>query len=110
MHMSQAAPLSTSWGTCPARLLSVLVGPWKGITCNLIVDLSLSNRFIFILVFVDCFTKMCHAVPCWKTTTIPEFMKLFFNSILHLQIHIIFALAALKQWEVHGMDVIMAFL
>src|SRR5271169_2990284 len=64
--------------------LPVPNGPWKGISCDLVVDLPVSNGYDSILVFVDRFTKMCHLVPCNKTTTSPEFAKLFLDYVVRL--------------------------
>ena len=58
--------------------------PWKGITCDFITDLPLSNNLDSILVFVDRLTKMTHLVPCRKTTTAPEFAQLFLESVVRL--------------------------
>ena len=64
--------------------LPVPAGPWKGITCDLIVDLPLSNGFDCILVFVDRFTKMSHLIPCTKSTTSPQFAKMFLDHVIRL--------------------------
>ena len=64
--------------------LPVPTGPWKGISCDLVVDLPISNGYDSILVFVDRFTKMCHLVPCNKTTSSPEFAKLFLDHVIRL--------------------------
>ena len=64
--------------------LSVPVGPWKDITCDLIVDLPISNGYDCILVFVDRFIKMCHLIPCTKSTTSPQFAKMFLDHIIRL--------------------------
>ena len=57
-------------------------GPWKGITCDHIVDLPSSNGFNCILVFVDRFTKMMHLVPSRKTDTSPDFAQMFVNNVV----------------------------
>ena len=59
-------------------------GPWKGISCDLVVDLPLSNEYDSILVFVDRFTKMCHLIPCTKSTTSPEFARMFLDHVIRL--------------------------
>ena len=58
--------------------------PWKGISCDLIVDLPASKGYDSILVFVDRLTKMSHLVPCMKTTSAPEFARLFLNHVVRL--------------------------
>jgi hypothetical protein len=35
-------------------------------------------------VFIDRFTKMCHLVPCLKTTDAPEFTRLFLDNVIRL--------------------------
>jgi hypothetical protein len=64
--------------------LPVPSGPWKGITCDFVVDLPVSNGFDSLLVFVDRFTKMTHLVPCNKTADAPEFAKMFLHSVVRL--------------------------
>jgi len=64
--------------------LPVPPGPWKGISCDLIVDLPISNGYDSILVFVDRFTKMCHLIPCTKTTTSPEFARMLLDHVIRL--------------------------
>jgi hypothetical protein len=57
-------------------------GPWKGLSCDYIVDLPLSNGFDSLLVFVDRFTKMLHLVPSSKTDTAPDFAGMFVNHVI----------------------------
>src|SRR5271169_917995 len=64
--------------------LPVPSGPWKGITCDFIVDLPLSNGFDSLLVFVDRFTKMCHLVPSHKTTDAPGFARMYLDHVIRL--------------------------
>src|SRR5271169_3060821 len=64
--------------------LPVPSAPWKGITCDFVTDLPVSNGYDSLLVFVDRLTKMCHLVPCLKTTTAPEFAKMFLDNIIRL--------------------------
>ena len=64
--------------------LPVPSGPWKGITCDFIVDLPMSNGFDSLLVFVDRFTKMSHLVPCLKTATAHDFAKMFLDHVVRL--------------------------
>jgi RNase H-like domain found in reverse transcriptase/Reverse transcriptase (RNA-dependent DNA polymerase)/Integrase zinc binding domain/Chromo (CHRromatin Organisation MOdifier) domain/Integrase core domain len=58
--------------------------PWKGISCDFVVDLPLSKGYDSILVFVDRLTKMCHLVPCNKTATAPEFAQMFLTNVIRL--------------------------
>ena len=46
-------------------------------SCDFITDLPLSNDMDSILVFVDRVTKMSHFVACSKSTSAPEFARLF---------------------------------
>jgi len=64
--------------------LPIPSGPWKGITCDFVVDLPVSHGFDSLLVFVDRFTKMTHLVPCNKTADAPEFAKMFLDSVVRL--------------------------
>ena len=59
-------------------------GPWKGISCDLIVDLPESNGYDSVLVFIDRLTKMSHLIPCNKTTSAPEFARMFLDHIIRL--------------------------
>ena len=59
-------------------------GPWKSISCDFITNLPLSNGYDSLLVFINHFTKMCHLVPCLKTTDATEFVHLFLNNVIHL--------------------------
>ena len=68
------------------ELLPLLIpsGPWKGLSCDYIVDLPLSNGFDALLIFVDRFTKMLHLIPCNKTTDAPQFARMFLDHIVRL--------------------------
>ena len=59
-------------------------GPWKSISCDFVTDLPLSNGYNSLLVFIDRFTKMCHLVPCLKTTDATEFAHLFLDNVIRL--------------------------
>lgn len=58
--------------------------PWRGISCDFIVDLPMSKGFDSLLVFVDRLTKMAHYVPCTKTATAPDFARLFIDNVIRL--------------------------
>jgi hypothetical protein len=62
--------------------LSISSGPWKGLSCDYIVDLSLSNGFDALLVLVDRFTKMLYLIPCNKTTDAPQFARMLLFLLL----------------------------
>lgn len=64
--------------------LPVPSGPWKSVTCDFIIDLSLSQDFDSLLVFVDRFTKMIHLVPCLKSIDAPGFARYFLENIIRL--------------------------
>jgi hypothetical protein len=64
--------------------LPVPTSPWKGLSCDFITDLPVSNGKDSILVFVDRMTKMSHFIPCLKTTSAPEFAHLFVSYIVKL--------------------------
>ena len=64
--------------------LPVSDSPWKGLSCDFITDLPVSNGMDSILVFVDRMTKMSHFIRCLKSTTAPEFAKLFTSHIVRL--------------------------
>ena len=63
--------------------LPVPTGPWKGISCDYVVDLPKSHGYDAILVFIDRLTKMSHFIPCAKTTTAPDFARMFLDHIVH---------------------------
>src|SRR5271170_2609678 len=82
---------SCSHGEAPRHLqhselapLPAPSGPWKSISCDFITDLPPSNGYNSLLVFIDRFTKMCHLVPCLKTTGAPEFARLFLDNVIRL--------------------------
>ena len=64
--------------------LPVPVGPWKGISCDFVVDLPVSHGYDSVLVFIDRFTKMCHLIPCTKTAAAPDFARLYMDYIVRL--------------------------
>ena len=64
--------------------LLVLAGPWKGLSCDFITDVPLSNHHGALLVFVHHFTKMTHLVPCNKTTDALQFAQLFIDHVIRL--------------------------
>jgi hypothetical protein len=43
-------------------------GPWTDIAYDLITNLPKSNGHDCILTVIDCLTKMCHFIPCSKST------------------------------------------
>ena len=55
---------------------------WKGLSCDFITDLSVSNGKDSILMFVDRMAKVTHFIPCFKSTTAPEFAQLFVSHIV----------------------------
>jgi len=64
--------------------LPVPTSLWKGLSCDFITDLPVSNGKDSILVFVDRMTKMSHFIPCLKSTSAPEFARLFISYIVKL--------------------------
>ena len=64
--------------------LPVPTSPWKGLSCDLITDLPISNGYDSILVFVDRMSKMSHFIPCLKSMSAPDFAKLFVSHIVRL--------------------------
>ena len=64
--------------------LSISLNLWKGIIYNYIIDLSLSNEFDALLVFIDRFTKMVHLISCNKTIDTPLFTRMFLDHIIRL--------------------------
>jgi hypothetical protein len=64
--------------------LPVPTSPWKGLSCDFITDLPVSNGKDSILVFVDRMSKMTHFISCTKTTDAPEFARLFVSNVVRL--------------------------
>jgi hypothetical protein len=64
--------------------LPVPPAPWKGIACDFVTDLSVSNGHDSLLVFVNYFTKMCHVISCNKTTDAPQFACMFLDHVVCL--------------------------
>lgn len=71
---------------CMGELASIpiLDAPWRGISCDFIVDLPESSGYDAILIFIDRFIKMCHLVSCNKTINAPRFIQLFFKYVVAL--------------------------
>jgi hypothetical protein len=59
-------------------------GPWKGITCDFVVDLPVSHGYDSVLVFIDRLTKMSHFIPCNKTATAPDFARMFLDYVVRI--------------------------
>ena len=64
--------------------LPIPTGPWKGISCDFIVDLPMSNGYDAILVFIDRFTKMGHFIPCTKTASSTDFARMYRDYVVRL--------------------------
>jgi len=62
----------------------VSMAPWKGVTCNFIMDLSPSNATDSVLLFVDRMTKIAHLSPCLKSTSTSDFTQFFVAHIVRL--------------------------
>lgn len=76
--------------TKPAGLLVpnlILSGPWQEISVDLIVGLPDSQGYDSILVVVDWFTKMIHALPTMSTITAEGIAKLYRDNV----------------WKLHGL-------
>jgi len=59
-------------------------GPWKGISCDFVVDLPVSLGYDAALVFIDRLTKMAHFIPCTKTATAADFARMFLDHVVRL--------------------------
>jgi len=64
--------------------LLVSDAPWKGLFCDFITDLPVSNGKDSILMFVDRMTKMTHFIPYSKSTFAPKFAQMFVSHIVRL--------------------------
>src|ERR1700716_4291714 len=64
--------------------LPVPTGPWRGISCDFIVDLPLSNGYDAALTLIDRLTKMGHFVPCTKTASSTDFARMYRDSVVRL--------------------------
>src|SRR5437762_3234502 len=65
-------------------LLPAPTGPWKGISCDFVVDLPVSLGYDAALVFIDRLTKMAHFIPCTKTATAADFARMFLDHVVRL--------------------------
>ena len=83
-HLCQMAKPSRHARHGELAPLPVPTAPWTGLSCDFITDLPVSNGMDSILVFVDRMTKMCHFIPCLKTTSAPDFAKLFVSNVVRL--------------------------
>jgi len=86
--------------------LPVSDAPWKGLFCDFITDLPVSNGKDSILVFVDRMTKMTHFIPCSKSTSAPEFAQLFVSHIVNFTVYPIRScrIVALFLLQISGLD------
>ena len=68
----------------PAGLLHPLETPslpWEHISANFITDLPLSNGFDAILTVIDWFSKKVELIPCTKTCSALDIVKLFMHNV-----------------------------
>ena len=83
-HLSQQAKAPHHLRHSELTPIPVPDSPWKGLSCDLITDLPVSNGMDSILVFVARMTKMGHFIPCLKSTSTLEFARLFIFYIVKL--------------------------
>ena len=72
-----------------AGLLQPLEVPsrkWMHVTMDLVIDLSASNGFMAIVVFIDKLTKMVHLTGCKIEFTAMEYAQIFVDNIFRLQV------------------------
>jgi hypothetical protein len=65
----------------PLKPNKIPEGPWQTITCDLIVDLPLSEGFDSIFVVVDRYTKQTHLIPTTKDIDAEGIAKIFLNHV-----------------------------
>jgi hypothetical protein len=65
----------------PLKPNKIPEGPWQTITCDLIVDLPLSEGFDSIFVVVDRYTKQTHLIPTTKDVDAEGIAKIFLNHV-----------------------------
>jgi hypothetical protein len=65
----------------PLKLNKIPEGPWQTITCDLIIDLPLSEGFDSIFVVVDRYTKQTHLIPTTKDVDAEGIAKIFLNHV-----------------------------
>jgi len=85
IHSCSLCQLSKSLRHAKHRQLAPLpvsMAPWKGVTCNFIMDLSPSNAKDSVLLFVDRTTKIAHLSPCLKSTSTSDFTRFFVAHIV----------------------------
>ena len=54
---------------------------WVHVTTDLVTDLSESNGFTAIVVFIDKLTKMVHLAGCKKEVTAMEYAQIFVDNV-----------------------------
>ena len=64
--------------------MEIFMPKWAQVDTDLVTDLPESNGFTVIVVFVDCMTKMVHFAPCTKEVTVPEYARIFVNTVFRL--------------------------
>ena len=57
---------------------------WAHVTMDLITDLSESNGFMAIMVFIDKLTKMVHLTGCKREITTMEYAQIFIDNVFYL--------------------------
>jgi hypothetical protein len=65
----------------PLKPNEIPEGPGQIITCDLIVDLPLSEGFDSIFVVVDRYTKQTHLIPTTKDVDVEGIAKIFLNHV-----------------------------
>ena len=57
---------------------------WAHVTMDFVTNLSVSNRFMSIVVFGDKLTKMVHLAGCKKEVTAMEYAQIFVDNVFRL--------------------------
>jgi hypothetical protein len=65
----------------PLKPNEIPEGPWQMITCDLIIDLPVSEGFDSIFVVIDRYTKKTHLIPTNKDVDAEGIVKIFLNHV-----------------------------